>query len=141
MTRGVRLALVLVALGWVMVFAIAGWLKPDPRGMGTHEQLGLPPCTFYEVTGIPCPSCGMTTSFCHFFHGDLAGSLRTNPVATLLAAAGMLLTPWLLLSAIWGRRLGVRNYEMWLTRSVILLLVLLLVNWIITVGWIWLSRK
>ena len=31
--------------------------------MGTHQQLGLPPCNFVTLTGYPCPACGMTTSF------------------------------------------------------------------------------
>ncbi len=44
--RDVRLALALVALGWAAIFVIAWLLKPDPRGLGTHEQLGLPPCPF-----------------------------------------------------------------------------------------------
>ncbi|NBO19844.1 MAG: DUF2752 domain-containing protein, partial [Proteobacteria bacterium] len=42
------------------------WLTPDARGLGTHEQLGLPPCGFYLWYGLPCPSCGMTTSWPHF---------------------------------------------------------------------------
>ena len=135
-----RVALALVAVGWGALFVIAACLKPDPRGMGTHQQLGLPPCTFYEITGIPCPSCGMTTSFSHFVHGNLAGSLGANPVGTLLAAAGVLWVPWLLLSAIWGRRFGVRSYEIWLARGIVLLVVLLTVNWSIQLAWICWSR-
>jgi hypothetical protein len=140
LNRNVRLALALVALGWVAVFGIARWLTPDPRGMGTHEQLGLPPCTFQKITGTPCPSCGMTTSFCHLAHGDLAKSLEANPVGTLLAAAAILVIPWLAISAIWGRRFGVKSYEVWLTRGVLLLLILLMVNWTIVVGNFWITR-
>lgn len=44
------------------VLTLAVWLEPDRRGYGTHEQLCLPPCAFRAHFGIPCPSCGLTTS-------------------------------------------------------------------------------
>src|SRR5262245_22992061 len=79
----VRAALVVMAVALVMVFAIAWRLDPytedgTARSMATHRQLGLPPCTFMEVTGVPCPSCGMTTSFALLIRGDVANSLRAN---------------------------------------------------------------
>src|SRR3954447_16098360 len=61
--RSTRLVLAGVAVCLGTVLGVACWLRPDPRGMGTHQQLGLPPCTFYLYTDVPCPSCGMTTSF------------------------------------------------------------------------------
>jgi hypothetical protein len=140
LARGVRIALALVALGWLAVFGIAWWLQPDPRGLGSHEQLGLPPCTFHRIVGVPCPSCGMTTSFCHLVRGDLAKSLEANPAGTLLAIAAMLAIPWLSISAIWGRRFGVKDYELCLTRGILLLLVLMMANWAIVVGYFWLMR-
>jgi hypothetical protein len=82
----------------------------------------------------------MTTSFCHFAHGDLVSSLHANPAGTLLAAVGIVLVPWLVVSACWGRRLGVRDYEICLTKGVICLLVLLIVNWAIIASWCWWSR-
>jgi hypothetical protein len=105
--------------------------------METHRQLGLPPCTFYWVTGLPCPSCGMTTSFSHLAHGSISDSLRANPAGTLLAVGALTAIPWCLASAVWGRRFGVHDYELLIARGMLVLFGILLVSWVLRLGWIW----
>jgi len=80
-----RFAAVLVALGAVAVLAVAAWLRPDPAGHGTHEQLGMLPCTWAAVLDKPCPTCGMTTSFAYAANGDMLGALTAQPFGALLA--------------------------------------------------------
>jgi hypothetical protein len=131
-----------VALGLVGVFAIAWWLDPygcdgSPLLMETHRQLGLPPCTFKEITGLPCPSCGMTTSFALLVRGDLGNSLRANAVGTLLAGLCLLLVPWCLASAARGRTLFVRSVEKAVTLTVLAFLGLMLLRWVLVVGLAW----
>ena len=53
--------------------------------MGSHTELGLQPCAFYERTGIPCISCGMTTSFAWFARGNLLASFYIQPMGCVLA--------------------------------------------------------
>lgn len=67
------------------ILVLAACLKPDPSGIGTHQQLGLPPCTWVMMWGIPCPTCGMTTSWSRLLRGDFAGSLQANPAGCLVA--------------------------------------------------------
>lgn len=134
LNRAVRAALVLIAAGLTVVFALAWWLKPDPRGLGTHQQLGLPPCSFHWVTGLPCPSCGMTTSFSHLMHGDVRESLKANPVGTLLAGLCLAAIPWCVLSGLLGRRLLIGDFDMFAAYGVTVLLVLLLGAWGIRLG-------
>jgi hypothetical protein len=79
-------------LGTLLVVASA--LSPDSRGLGTHEQLGLGPCTFATVVGKRCPTCGMTTAWCHLTHGEFAAAVKTHTCGSLLgmmagAAAGI----------------------------------------------------
>jgi hypothetical protein len=142
----VRGALVGMALGLVAVFALAWWLNPyrpdgTARRMETHRQLGLPPCTFKETTGLPCPSCGMTTSFALLVRGDVGNSLRANGVGTLLALFGMVLIPWALISAVRRRPLFVRSLERALTLCILVFLGAMLLRWLVVIAWAWWSGQ
>jgi hypothetical protein len=75
----------MLALMALTVLVIAVRLDPDPRGVGTHEQLGLAACGMLERIRLPCPTCGMTTSFALLLEGQVAASLINQPSGTLLA--------------------------------------------------------
>lgn len=66
------------------VIATATTLMPSAEGHGTHTQLGLPPCGFLESTGLPCPGCGLTTSFSHMVRFDWAGASSANAFGVAL---------------------------------------------------------
>ena len=68
--------------------------SPDPRGHGTHEQLGLPACTLMQLTGFPCPGCGVTTAMSHLAHGQWRAAIVAQPVGLLLALAGTCALAW-----------------------------------------------
>ena len=82
---------------------VAGMLTPSDKGVGTHQQLGLPPCTFLWLTGFPCPFCGMTTSFAWAAHLHPLKSFATQPAGFLLFLACAAFAPWLLALAVSGR--------------------------------------
>jgi hypothetical protein len=133
----VRFMLVLIAVGLIAVFALAVWLDPYQEGkvwlMETHRQLGWPECNFKKFTGMPCPSCGMTSSFALLMHGDLVNSLRANAAGTFLAVLCLAYIPWALVCAIRKRRLLIVSYERALTRLVVLFVLLMLGRWVIVV--------
>ena len=124
-----RRALVLAALGLVGVLGVARQLEPDPRGFGTHTQLGLAPCAFALVTGHPCPTCGMTTSFAWFARGRFDRSWRANPAGSVLALTCVALVPWLLAGAARGRPPGFRSLDRPLIGLVVATVALSLVSW------------
>lgn len=66
------------------VIATATTLTPATAGHGTHMQLGLPPCGFLVSTGLPCPGCGLTTSFSHMVRFDWAGATSANAFGVAL---------------------------------------------------------
>jgi len=105
-----RLAAFLALLG-MAVFTAAAFLNPyasdgSPRSHGTHLQLGLPPCWTQAMLGLPCPTCGMTTSVSLLVHGDPAAAMTANWAGAILAAAGLVATPLLAWIAATGRRPG-----------------------------------
>ena len=114
----------LLSLGFVLstLLALASWLTPDPMGLGTHRQLGLPGCTLYTILGIRCPGCGMTTSWAHTLNGDIANGLDCNIAGVLLCFLTVGLVPCLFGLAI----LGEPSRQSWVFRVSIFLLIAIL---------------
>ncbi len=139
LNRWVRAVLVFVAGFLIAGFSLALYLNPykddgTARTMETHRQLGLPECTFKEKTGMPCPSCGMTSSFSLFVRGDVWHSLKANWVGTVLATFCLGVIPWSLASVYRGRPLFVRSIELPISVTIIVLLSLLLLRWAIVLA-------
>ncbi len=118
------------SLALISGFFVAYRLEPDPRGFGTHQRLGLPPCTIRAVFGVPCPSCGMTTSFANFTKGRCYEAARANAGGLVLALVSAALVPWCWLSAFYGRLCWVRSPLRVAT------VILVLVSGIATIDWI-----
>ncbi len=108
LTHRGRLLVAACGVAAVVLLATARGLNPDPRGFGTHEQLGLSACGFTRLTGWRCPTCGMTTSWSHAARGNVGAALAASGGGTVLFAMTLLATPWALASAIAGRWLGGR---------------------------------
>lgn len=107
----------LLLVGVLVMFGIGLYLTPNPSGHGTHQQLGLPPCTIYYLTGRPCPSCGLTTSVSAILHGQVALAWRANPIGFLIVGGALLVACNSLVALLWRR--SVRLEE---TRFTLLLL-------------------
>ena len=80
-----RLAALVVSMTCLAPLVLAAMLTPSPTGTGTHTEIGLSQCQFMARTGLPCPSCGMTTSWTWFVRGNLMASLYVQPMGTVLA--------------------------------------------------------
>jgi hypothetical protein len=124
-----RFLLVAFALILVGILGVASRLEPDPKGFGTHTQLGLLPCAFRVAMGRPCPTCGMTTSFAWFVRANLVQSWRANPSGSLIAATSLVLIPWLLVVAVWGRPWPFRYLEQPLVGLSVAVVALTLISW------------
>ena len=105
-TRGERAVCALLAAAFLGILATAAWLRPDARGVGTHEALGLSPCGWIAGFGIPCPTCGMTTSFSLAVRGSLWASFRVQPMGCVLAVVTAASAVTCLFVAATGSRIG-----------------------------------
>jgi hypothetical protein len=76
-----------IALPTSTVVGIALWLTPSERGFGTHTQLGLGECIMMQLTGWPCPMCGMTTTFTLMAHLRPVDAFFTQPFGVVLFSA------------------------------------------------------
>lgn len=53
-------------------------------------------CIFWNVIGIPCPSCGMTRAYMALFHGDLNKAFFYHPLFWLV--------PFLVLAPLYSKK-------------------------------------
>lgn len=122
-----RLSAAAAAGAGAAVFLVAAWIHPyDATGQallhGTHRQLGLPPCLMLQLTGVPCLSCGMTTSVSLVMHGDLTAAVRANWAGVVVSMLGIVAVAWLMFLAISGaqpRWLTVERVGRWLAISAV----------------------
>jgi len=118
------------AAGIIALFVLCSTLSPDPRGLGTHEQLGLPPCGLQSMFGTPCPSCGMTTAWTLFSHGQWLRSAQVNLGGFLMALLAIPTCMSLLMASIQGR------WQNWLPRPLLITGLFLMILLITFAQWI-----
>ena len=80
--RMVAMVILMVCLGILILAALA---VPRSQGLGSHTSLGLPACGFLQRTGLPCPTCGMTTAFAYVVRGRLDKAFMAQPAGMLAA--------------------------------------------------------
>jgi hypothetical protein len=85
MSPASRLAAISIAGVCLALLMTAAGISPSPTGVGTHLQLHLQECAWLVRTGIPCPACGMTTSFAWFVRGNFLASFYIQPMGFALA--------------------------------------------------------
>jgi hypothetical protein len=80
-----RVLLIFTGCVLVSLLITAACLPPSANGMGTHQQLGLPPCSMVMFFDMRCPACGMTTSWAHLMRGQIVQSAHANTGGLMLA--------------------------------------------------------
>jgi hypothetical protein len=94
------------------MLGVGHWLTPSPTGVETHRQLGLPPCGFYHMTGLPCPTCGCTTAVSHVAHGQFLSAIITQPFGAAVGFLGIFLLMLSPIGMVTGKWLGPQPFTL-----------------------------
>ena len=115
------------------VFA-ASSLLPLP---GRTGQIGHLPslCPFYNLTGLPCPGCGLTRAFVCLGHGQWRESLHWHPLGWLVY--GVFFVLWLRGTLFWLREFTLWPLSPLITRRLSWgALALLVATGLARIGWL-----
>jgi hypothetical protein len=85
-------------LGLTAVFTISR-LLPVPGADGRIDHLPSV-CPFHQLTGLPCPGCGLTRAFVCLSHGQFVQSLHWHPIGWLVY--GVFLVLWARAGLTWA---------------------------------------
>ncbi|NOT30468.1 MAG: DUF2752 domain-containing protein [Planctomycetes bacterium] len=112
------------------LLALGLFLEPDPRGWGTHEQLGFRPCWPMTHWNVPCPGCGVTTAVALAAHGSPLESLRAQPFGLALLLTSLTGAGWAAFLHLRRQDLYVELHVLPWRRLATMLGTLLLLTWI-----------
>lgn len=94
-------------------------------------------CLFKNLTGLPCPSCGVTRSLLLLATGDIYAALMINPLGGLVAVLMVITPPWILMDTLTGKK-TLAPLFLWTEKRIqsskavsLPLVALVLLNW----GW------
>jgi len=125
-------ALAAAALAAVVLASVLGFDRWSPLGRpNASGERRFTTCGLRLMTGIPCPLCGMTRSFCAIGRADLAGAVHAHPLGPLVFALFGLLLARSAAMTVSGR--------MWLARAA-QMVVGALPLLVALLGAVWLAR-
>ena len=128
-----RVFCLLASIGLTIPVVVAFQLTPEPGGIGTHQQLGLPPCSIRLLYGIRCPACGMTTSWAHLTRMQVIAALSTSVAGTLFGLITTVAVPTLAWMSMVGK--GIHEITSWgFAIGLVLVLVIALIEWIMRIA-------
>ncbi len=128
----------LVAVPSMSVLAVASALTPSNTGVGTHTQLGLEPCIMLSSMGIPCPMCGMTTTFSLMAHYRPIEAVLNQPFGVVLFLLTAVIAVYSSLELLNPKRRWLKLYR-WIANNDISILVAFFLGfigaWLYKVAW------
>jgi hypothetical protein len=132
--RGEELFADWIVLSLCTGILLSGLLLSPPNSDSPYLHIGRLPipdtCSFRNLTGLPCPGCGLTRSIVAGLHGDFGASLIFHRLGLLtLAYIGLQFLYRLVVIFVPPLRQRVFGFGKILNRGMIVLIVLYVLNW------------
>ncbi|MFN3188964.1 MAG: DUF2752 domain-containing protein [Aureliella sp.] len=127
--RWLRTTCALTAIVLTGTLLTARVLRPSPNGLGTHQQLGLPPCTSIVLWDLPCPACGMTTSWAHMVRGQVLEAFYANAGGALLSIIALVCIPATCYFSLAGLATKRERFSLFLAASLLIAIVVAIAQW------------
>ncbi len=97
----------------------------------------LRPCGFKQKFGLPCPTCGMTTSLLAFSQGKIIESFYIQPAAGLFCSIAVVVAFLALFTAVFGVYFGfIKRFfaKVKIRYIIVALLVIIAASWAVTLA-------
>ena len=97
-------------------------------------------CMFRSITGVPCPSCGMTRSVTTLAQGNITDALWWNPLGIIMFISMVLFPLWIIRDLVFRKNsffIFYKNNEKFFQKKSIAILSISL----ILLLWIWNLKK
>jgi hypothetical protein len=76
-----------------------------------YQNLKINLCIFTNLTGLPCPSCGMSRSVISVFQARFVDALWWNPLGFIMALAMLVFPVWIIYDLIANKQGFFRFYH------------------------------
>ncbi|MFH1717128.1 MAG: DUF2752 domain-containing protein [Planctomycetota bacterium] len=123
-------AVCLAVVSFFGVFALAGRAKTD-----VGQWLGY--CGFKQRTGLPCPTCGMTTATLAFAQGRILEAFYIQPACGLLCSLAVIAAFLAFITAVFAvhlRFIDTFLKEMKIRYIILALIIILAAGWAVTLA-------
>jgi Protein of unknown function (DUF2752) len=95
-----------------------------------QRPLPIDLCLLKRLTGLDCPTCGLTRAVCSLLQGDWAASLSFHPAGILVVVSLAAWTVWSALEAWCGQAIWMRGQRMLARLAGAAIMLISLAAWI-----------
>lgn len=109
-------AVIVLGAAFLVVATVVFFFNPSRYGF-------YPICLFHQLTGLNCPGCGATRSFCALLHGHFQQAVKDNALFVFSLAATAIRGAWVVQQKFSGKMVGQFFPTKWLWPVLIVAIV------------------